>query len=163
MAFVMLMLIFLSQVGYYGMFAIEQELIRYEQKRKLLSSLSNDELERIPWQASMQFMDDDQEFSLHGQQYDIVRTAVEGGIRVYYAVSDRHETELLKKLADAGGSHGQQQGAKKGLLKLSFVFHSFHTVQHIPPVPGLLVLRPVLPKHRGIPYQQETVHPPDAA
>lgn len=161
MAFVLLMLIFFSQVGYYGLFAIEQELIRYEQKRKLLSTLGNDELERIPWEASMQFMDDDQEFALNGNRYDIVRTTVEDGIRVYYAVNDKNETLLLKKLADAGKSQGQQQGAKKGILKIASLYCTpSHTI-HIPPVPAHLILRPVLPHHYGTSHQQKMVQPPD--
>lgn len=158
----MLMLIFITQMGYYGIFAMQQEIIRYQQKRELLSTLSNEELERIPWEPSMVFMDDNQEFSLNGNQYDIVRTGVEAGIRVYYAVNDKKETQLLKKLADASRSHGQQQGAKKGMLKISNLYCANYSMGCLPGAEPHLILRPVLPQHYGIAYHPKMVHPPDS-
>lgn len=163
MALGLLVLTFISQLGYYGIFAIEQRLVRYEQKKKLLNTLSNDELERIPWQASMRFMDDEREFSLHGEQYDIVRQVVEAGVRVYYAINDKNETRLLKKLAAAGGAHSQQQGSKKGILKVAKIYFSVHAITCLPPLPGNITMRPVVPHHLGIQFNREMTHPPDHA
>lgn len=159
----MLLLIFFTQVGYYGLFAVEQELIRHEQKRKLLSALSNDELERIPFHPSMIFMDDDQEFSLDGEQYDIVRTSEENGVRIFYAVNDKNETRLLRKLADAARNHQQQQSGKKGLLKIIQLYCADTSIESSPLIQLSGCLIPVLPKHRGTLFNKDQAHPPDPA
>jgi len=161
MAAALLLLIVFTQVGYYGFFAIEQQIIRYEQKKKILASLNDEELKRIPLQPGMEFMDDDQEFMLEGEKYDIVRVKNEEGRKVFYAVNDKDETRLLKKLAQAGRSQGQ--GAKKGILKLSTVYCQYMDAKTIQVNIDIIPQNPVSPSMHGRSFHRDMAHPPDQA
>ena len=118
----LLALVFTSQVGYYGIFAVKQSIVRYEQKKRMLSQLRDDELEMIPQQKDIKFLDDGKEISLHGELYDIVRAKKINGITIFFALNDKKESHLLKKMSDAGRNHSQKNTEKKGGLKLNFVY-----------------------------------------
>lgn len=120
LATICFLLVFFSQAGYYGIFAIEQAIIREEQKHKMLSQLDDATLETIPQQPGMHFIEGGREFYLHGELYDVVRTKTVDGKKLYLALNDEKESVLMKKLGDTGKDNSND--AKKGSLKFATIF-----------------------------------------
>jgi hypothetical protein len=130
-----LALAFFTQAGYYGIFAVEQAMIREAQKRKMLSQLDDASLEAIPEQQGMQFVDGGKEFYLHGELYDVVRTRTLNGKKIFLALNDKQESLLMKKLGDAG--RASNHASKKGALKFATIFFEGFDENHFPIiVPG---------------------------
>lgn len=69
-------------------------------ERHILSLSANDELTAIESTAGIQWEEKDEEFSLHGEMYDIVRSDTIAGTVTYYCVNDKKEAELIKNYND---------------------------------------------------------------
>ena len=89
-----------------------QEHIRKEQNRTIRQGLPRESLTRMilaDVQASIQW-DDEEEFSLNGQKYDVVDYKTEHGQRIMYCLADTKETELLVHAAKARAGQSSLPG-----------------------------------------------------
>lgn len=95
-----IVLLFISQGGYYIIYAIRQYQIREEVKEQLLARLPESYLEVImPDEnpASFTWLEEGREFSLHGQLYDVAKTKTVNGKKVLYCLKDSKEQQLLEE------------------------------------------------------------------
>ncbi len=132
---IFLLLIFAYNAGgYLLIFKIQQSRIRKEIKQQLKTGVSdvdlkliilNDQTEnQIEWK-------DENEFSLHGILYDIVkRTKDENGVSMFYCITDDQETALFAGLNDQVNKNTDARKNEKNALTNFFKLQS--TLSSIP-------------------------------
>jgi hypothetical protein len=95
--------LFLNIIGYHVIFYIRQAEIKTEMKKLLLQEKSNKEqtilifslndencISKLEWE-------DDEEFRLNGEMYDVVEKKIEDGKLIIRCISDKKETALISK------------------------------------------------------------------
>jgi len=90
-------------------FKVQQYVVRKEIKRRLKRGVRDDELVMIcvsPQQAGALIWNNDHEFTLGGEFYDIVKyETFEDAAVMYYCLSDTQEKALFKNLGDLVGHY----------------------------------------------------------
>lgn len=92
-----LLLVFFNQIGFQLIYWTEQIIIRKEQKELLLSCLPDHVFEKIEDSKMIQWEEDGKEFRFRNQMYDVARTIIVQGKKVYLVVNDSKENQLLQK------------------------------------------------------------------
>ena len=97
-----LLLLFMNQLGYYCLHIIKQHQLKEQVKQELLVSLPSQLLEKIDATANkelLQWEEQDKEFYLKGQLYDVARIEKQND-RVYlYCLNDKKEEQLLAEFS----------------------------------------------------------------
>jgi len=112
-----LLLLFFSQIGYYFFYMFQQHEIKEAVKHELLAKLPESSLEIIDANThknDIEWEEEDREFYLHGQMYDVAFIKVINGKKLIYCLNDSKEEDLLKRLANAVNSGNQQSSSNKG-------------------------------------------------
>ncbi len=115
----------MSQVGYYCVFQYRQYCLKEETKKNIFKHLPEEELsvfnlseisKTIEWKG-------DDEFSLHGKMYDLVKTIrTSAGETLVYAVADTNEDALMAKYAaSAQNNAGKKQSSTSFFLFLLYL------------------------------------------
>jgi hypothetical protein len=100
----LLVLIFCSQIGYYGIGLIQQHMIKEEMEQKVLASTPESALEIIDatyHQKDINWEEEDEEFSMNGQMYDVAKVKIVNGKKLLYCLNDKREEQLIDKLDKA--------------------------------------------------------------
>jgi hypothetical protein len=118
----LLSIIFLSELGYYFCYTLQQYQVKREVKRELLNNVASFLLEKIELEKNIQSIEweeEGKEFYLAGQLYDVHKTIVENGKTILYCLNDVKEEELIKQMNNAAqpGNHKD-----KSLLKLTLSY-----------------------------------------
>ena len=93
---------FISQVGYYLGYMIQQYQIKEAVKEQLMAMLSDDQLLQINADKNAEDIDweeEGKEFSLHGKMYDVARIKKVNGENIIFCLNDEKEEALLKDLS----------------------------------------------------------------
>lgn len=109
----LLILLFFSQIGYYVFYLFQQYEIKEAVKHELLSQVPESLLEKIDADAKDIVWEEDREFYLHGQMYDVAYTRIVNGKKILYCLNDSKESDLNKRLAEAVDSGNEQKSANK--------------------------------------------------
>lgn len=135
--------VFFTQVGYYFMYSFQQKQLRREMKKEIFAGIPLSELELIdPSTAGtgFQWKEEDKEFYLHDEMYDIVSTKEINGKIYYYCINDKKEKKLLKNFTDAvRGSHHGRNGNKQGKQVIKFQLPVFVLSKLPDDVAGLVI------------------------
>lgn len=112
-----LLMIFISQVGYYFFYAYEQHLIRERVREEFLAGIPESSLElfiqdqygdRIKWEEN------GKEFYLDGNLYDVAKIKQVNGQTFLYCMNDKKEKELVKEFTKTvRGNHGNGKSEKQ--------------------------------------------------
>ena len=111
-----LILLFFSQIGYYFFYLYQQYELKETVKHELLAQLPESSLEIIDANAvadDIEWEEEDMEFYLHGQMYDVAYIKTVNGKKMIYCLNDRKEDQLLKDLAKAVSSGNDQNSNNK--------------------------------------------------
>lgn len=111
-----LLLLFFSQVGYYFFYMFQQYEIKEAVKHELLSKLPESSLEIIDADINkndIEWEEEDREFFLHGQMYDVAFIKTVNGKKLIYCLNDSKEEDLLKRFANAVESGNEQSSSNK--------------------------------------------------
>lgn len=91
-----LIVLFLSQVGYHILYTIQQVKIKNQQKEYLLSILPESYFQRILDNDHIYWLEEN-EFFYKGSMFDVAKTIIQNGAKIYLVISDENETELLTR------------------------------------------------------------------
>jgi hypothetical protein len=111
-----LLLLFFSQAGYYFFYMFQQYQIKESVKHELLAKLPESSLEIIDANAhknEIEWEEEDKEFYLYGQMYDVAFIKMISGKKLIYCLNDSKEEELLKRFANAVNSGNEQNSTSK--------------------------------------------------
>ena len=110
------MLLFFSQIGYYFFYMFQQHEIKEAAKHALLAKLPESSLEIIDANThknDIEWEDEDREFYLNGQMYDVAYIKVVNGKTLIYCLNDSKESDLMKNLAHAVNAGNEQNSSNK--------------------------------------------------
>jgi len=110
-------MIFISQVGYYFIYAYEQHLIKEQVKEEFLAGIPESSLELIVQEKygnRIEWEEDGKEFYLDGNLYDVAKIKQVNGQTFLYCMNDKKENELIKKFSKTvKGNHGNGKSEKQ--------------------------------------------------
>lgn len=85
----------LSQYGNYFLYRHQQHIIRREIKRQIFAGIPETALDVIEHNKELRWEEDGKEFHFGGEMYDIVKTKVINGKKIYYCIADKKEKKLI--------------------------------------------------------------------
>jgi hypothetical protein len=94
----------------------QQHELKEAVKHELLAKLPGSSLEIIDANThknDIEWKEEDKEFYLHGQMYDVAFIKVINGKTLIYCLNDSKEEDLLKRLANAVNSGNEQSSTSK--------------------------------------------------
>jgi hypothetical protein len=124
-----LVLVFLSQAGYYFIYSIQQYYIREEVKEQILAGLPEHYLQAIEQTAGIHWEEEGKELYFNGDLYDVVKTKKENGKTILYCFNDKKEGQLLKEI-EQQFKEGSASG-KPGKRVVRFELHDY-TLHQLP-------------------------------
>ncbi|ANE49183.1 hypothetical protein [Flavisolibacter tropicus] len=89
-----------SQMIYQFALVYQQGQAKREMKQQLRLRISEADLEMISYlenEKDIEWEEEGKEFRLHGEMYDVVKTATVNGKPVFYCINDKKENELIHK------------------------------------------------------------------
>lgn len=89
-------------------------------KHALLSTIPDSELEIIFANNPIHWEEDGEEFYLNGHMYDVVRTGVLHGQKVYYCINDIKEKRLVERLVSLVKANDDSQRSRSGKVTVKF-------------------------------------------
>jgi len=119
----LLLVLFISQVGYYFIYTIQQFIIKEEMERELLQHIPDSSLEVIIEEEvadNIEWEEDGREFSLDGTLYDVARIEKKEGKTFLYCINDKKEKQLLDNLAKAVGKNHNDKKGRNNIKSLMF-------------------------------------------
>jgi hypothetical protein len=105
---------FFSQIGYQAFYLIQQLIIREEQKELAFSLLPESSLEKIKDNQLIDWEEEGKEFYLNNNMYDVVKTSIIRGEKIYFVVNDKKESEVLKQFGNIIRYQQENNQHKKG-------------------------------------------------
>jgi len=112
---------FFNQIGYQALYLVQQLIVQEEQKELAFSMLPDSFLEKIRDNDQIKWEEEGKEFYMNGNMYDVVKTRVIHGEKIFFVVNDKRESELLKKFSNIIRSqHENTQNKKSGGLEIKF-------------------------------------------
>lgn len=119
----LLLLIFISHIGYYLLYSFQQYQIKQTVKEHLLTNLPDSSLEQIVAEENNTFRweEDGREFYQDGNLYDVVRKVNNGHKTILFCINDKMEKEWLlhwAKAVKAGNSKGEKQSPTNHTIDL---------------------------------------------
>lgn len=110
---------FFTQIGYYFLYSYQLHATRKAIKKEILSGIPDSMLEIVVEGEvnGFRWKDTGEEFYLHNEMYDIVRTEQRNGKTIYHCINDKKEKQLLQKMTNLvkSSQHGRKQS--KYLIK----------------------------------------------
>lgn len=91
----LLSIVLLSQLGTQLFFTIQHWVIKEEQKQHLLNFLPSRLLVKFVDNGLLDWEEADREFVYQGNLYDVAKITTEHQVKIYWAVKDGKETDLL--------------------------------------------------------------------
>ena len=134
----LLMILFHTQIGYYGQFLIQRWQLRREARAAWLASLPDSKFEAFSLEevnTSGKWEEKGEEFSLRDQMYDVIRQRTINGKTWLYCLDDERESHLIQQSNNITALNQDMPGKKD--LRLSF---SKMSDTLLPRSPGLLAL-----------------------
>lgn len=120
-AILFILVLIVSQAGYYFYFTIHQRQAKREIKMLIRAGLPDTALNVITENSRMRWEKKDKEFHLDGEMYDVVKTIKKEGKTVYYCINDKKEKELVSNFARAArDASDQSPQGKNGKHRFSF-------------------------------------------
>jgi hypothetical protein len=116
----------------------QQYQIKEAVKHELLAKLPESSLEIIDANAhknDIEWEEEDREFYLHGQMYDVAFIKISNGKKLIYCLNDSKEEDLMKRFANAVNSGNEQNSTSKHghhIIKFQlsdFVLLNEHTIK----------------------------------
>lgn len=134
----LLIILFHTQIGYYGQFLILRWQLRREARAAWIASLPDSRFEAISLEevnTSGKWEEPGEEFSLRDQLYDVIRQKKIDGKTWLYCLDDERESHLIRQSNTITALNQDMPGKKA--LRLSFLKMSDTLV---PGIQGLLTL-----------------------
>lgn len=100
-SFLLLLLIFMGQIGYHFIYLFQQHEIKEMQEMEVLKNVPRSALERIVDNGNIDWEEDGREFYLNNILYDVVEIKKEANEVVYYAINDKKERKVIDQLSNA--------------------------------------------------------------
>jgi chorismate mutase len=127
-----LIMIFISQVGYYFFYSYRQHQIKEEIKEELFAKIPESSLELIiqeQYGDRIRWEEQDKEFYLDGNLYDVAKVKHENGKTYLYCINDEKEKELLANLSKTV-NRNHRNG--RSVLKFQFSVYVLNKTEIIP-------------------------------
>jgi hypothetical protein len=88
--------VFLSQCGYYCYCGIQLYLAKQQVRKELLKEIPENLLVKISVEnnKALQWEEEDEEFSLYGEMFDVVKLKYENGKKYAFCINDKNEDKL---------------------------------------------------------------------
>lgn len=119
-------LLFFSQIGYRFIFLIQQHQLKEAAEERLFNTLNDSQFELIDAASNgLEWEEEDKEFSLNGQMYDVAKKEVVNGKTILYCLNDKKEEELLNNLTKTIKDSTDNSSGKDGKHNLKFQFADF--------------------------------------
>ena len=97
---VLLSILLLSQLGVHLFVEIHQWIVKEEQREAMLKQIPQKFLTKFEEKDKLEWEEADREFYYQGSLYDVSKITTEKGTKIYWAIKDSRETEIiLKKIA----------------------------------------------------------------
>lgn len=105
----LLVIVFLSQWGYYCYCGIQLYIVKQEARKQLLKKIPTDFLVKIALDdnKALQWEEEDEEFSLDGEMYDVVKLEYQNGKKYAFCINDKKEDQVnaaLDKVIESNSS-----------------------------------------------------------
>jgi hypothetical protein len=117
-AAILLSILFMSQVGYYFVYSIQQHILKEEIEKELLSHLPDSSLELViaeDHNDKLEWEEEEKEFSLNGEMYDVARIEKKDGKTLLYCINDEKEKQLLDNLVKAVTKNHDSKKARNNI------------------------------------------------
>jgi hypothetical protein len=113
MAAILLILLFVAQVGYYFIYTTQQYFIKEELEQRMLGKIPRSSVDLITAEQvadKIVWKEKGKEFSLDGVMYDVMRVEKKHGKTLIYCINDTKEKRLLDQLVNAvNGNHNPNE------------------------------------------------------
>ncbi|TMI66326.1 MAG: hypothetical protein E6H07_10640 [Bacteroidetes bacterium] len=137
-----LIMIFISQIGYYFFYSYRQYQIKEEIKEELFASIPESSLELIiqeQYADKIEWEEADKEFYLDGNLYDVAKIKHEDGKTYLYCINDKKEKELLSNFSKTVNHNNRNNRSESSALKFQF---SVYVLQRTEIVPEIFTVAP---------------------
>src|SRR5882757_5128062 len=117
-----LIILFHTQMGYYGQFLIQRWQLRREARAAWIASLPDSGFEAISLEevnTSGKWEEEGEEFSFRDQMYDVIRQRKIEGKTWLYCLDDERESQLVQQSNNITALNQDMPGKKD--LRLSFL------------------------------------------
>lgn len=121
-------IIFCSESGYYFFYSFQQYQLKQQAKKEFLSSIPAASFEMIEQEKNahlIQWEEDEKEFYLNGQLYDVKKTVKTNGKTILYCLNDIKEELLIKEMSNAAQQGDNKSTGKKNNHPLKFQLNDF--------------------------------------
>jgi len=118
----LLVIVVLSQCGYYCFYAFKIYSAKIEAHNQLLHQVPENLLTKISLQdnaRSIQWEEEGKEFRLNDEMYDVVKEKKEDGKRYLLCLNDKKEDEVLKALASTVKNNTENSNKQQNMMKFS--------------------------------------------
>ena len=162
----MLLILFYTQLGYYGQFMILQWRMKEAAREAWLTTIPDAQLYRISLadiNATGRWEEEGRECWFRGHLYDVIRRATIDGTVYLFCLDDVREAQLIHQSVEvtrANQDHPGKKGTHPYLWKLGDILPAEEAAHSNPPVP-IRQPDPTSPQHR-LPtrYADISVPPP---
>ena len=134
----MILLLFLSQAGYYFFYTVRLSQVREEMKERLCANLPVSSLELIIQDnKTISWQEPGREFYLDGRLYDVAMRKMVNGKIWLYCINDKKEGQLVQdiaKMVRSSGDNNTDGKTGRQMLKLQlndYIVHSIEKIIHI--------------------------------
>jgi hypothetical protein len=118
-------LLCLSQTGFFVAFLFQQHQLKATAKANALATIPLDALIRIEQQKGLQWEEDQKEFYLDGNLYDVVQIRQESDQTVYYCINDEKEKQLLNQWSNLEHFESNIPHSKHSHQTVKLIFDEF--------------------------------------
>jgi hypothetical protein len=114
-------------IGYYVQVTVQKELARHEMKERIISNIPDSLLTRLELKAIEQqitWKEDEKEFWLNDDLYDLVKSEIIAGKTYLYCINDQKEETLIQnygKSIQKKSSSDQEQNTAVSFFPLLFI------------------------------------------
>ena len=129
----LILLLFMSQAGYYLYYTFQLQAARSEIKEQLESGIQQTSLELIIQEDNdLTWQEDGKEFYINGRLYDVARKEIQNGRTLLYCLPDINEQDLVQDLSSflkAGTESNNDGKATHYTLKFQLNDYILHAVE----------------------------------
>ena len=120
-----LLILFITQLGYHFIMEFSREVYKENLIKTILPGLKKIDLTKIETNnPSINWVEDNKEFTLGNVMYDVVKAKSENGKTYFYCLADTQEEELIKKhnqlTKDAASPYSEGKNGKQCSSVISF-------------------------------------------
>jgi hypothetical protein len=91
----LLILLFVSQIGYRLLYAYQQLTVQEEMKEKILAGIGKADMQIVVNNPTIKWLDNKKEFILNDELFDVIEIKIENGEELIYCISDKKEQQLI--------------------------------------------------------------------